>query len=295
MIPDDNSCVGNNMITPMHEPAMAKAALQQLDESARRIETPCGDGTMVWRVWGQGPALLLCHGGAGSWRHWARNIDVLSASHTVVVPDLPGLGDSASAPEPVSAHAIRDIVAAGFSRVVPADGPVDVSGFSFGGVIAGLMAEALGPRLHSLTLIGSGGIGLPNRQVELIRLRDKEGDARRAAHRENLLRLMLAFDASVDELALEIQEQNSRRARLNSGFMWISTVLADALPRVHGRVHGWWGKHDMPTQEILDARIGLLRQARPDADIRIFPQAGHWLSFEAADSFHQALVPLLAT
>ena len=54
--------------------------LDRLERTATRTETPCGDGTMVWRSWGEGPVLVLFHGGAGSWRHWAHNIDVLSAA-----------------------------------------------------------------------------------------------------------------------------------------------------------------------------------------------------------------------
>lgn len=32
-------------------------------------------------------SILLIHGGAGSWGHWARNIGVLSKDHTVIAPD----------------------------------------------------------------------------------------------------------------------------------------------------------------------------------------------------------------
>ncbi|HEV2100696.1 MAG TPA: alpha/beta fold hydrolase, partial [Stellaceae bacterium] len=67
---------------------------------ARRIETPCGDGAMAWRVWGSGPPLVLLHGGYGSWMHWIRNVLPLSRLFTVVACDLPGLGESATPPEP---------------------------------------------------------------------------------------------------------------------------------------------------------------------------------------------------
>ena len=52
---------------------------------------------MAWRSWGDGPALALFHGGAGSWRHWAHNIDVLSREYRLLVPDLPGLAALAGA------------------------------------------------------------------------------------------------------------------------------------------------------------------------------------------------------
>src|SRR5271165_857338 len=96
----------------------AQALLDRIEHAAQSQETPCGDGTMVWRIWGSGPVVLLLHGGAGSWRHWVRNLDHLSLTHTVVAPDLPGLGDSARAPDPIDAISIGAIVTAGLEQVV---------------------------------------------------------------------------------------------------------------------------------------------------------------------------------
>ena len=56
-----------------------------------------GSGQMMWHVWGEGsgkPALLLFHGGSGSWIHWIRNVLPLSQHFEVYAADLPGLGDS---------------------------------------------------------------------------------------------------------------------------------------------------------------------------------------------------------
>jgi pimeloyl-ACP methyl ester carboxylesterase len=276
--------------TAVADATSARAILDDLDRTARHWETPCGDGTIAWRAWGSGPAMLLMHGGAGSWRHWVRNLAALSAGHTVIAPDLPGLGDSAKAPEPVGAEAIAALIGQGLDVVAGAAAALDVVGFSFGGVIAGLVAANLGARLRSLTLIGTGGLGPPNRAVELVRVRDKTGEERAAAHRENLLRMMLAQRSSVDALAIEIQEQNTARARLNSGFMWISPVLHEALPRVAGPVRGFWGEHEMTDRAMLDTRIGLLRQARPDAPVTVLPGVGHWAFYEAAPAFNAALL-----
>jgi pimeloyl-ACP methyl ester carboxylesterase len=279
---------------PIADTETAQAALKHLDRTAQHRETPCGEGTMVWRVWGSGPAVLLVHGGAGSWRHWVRNLATLSRGHTVIAPDLPGLGDSARAPDPISAESVAAIVGQGLDGVLGSQAAIHVAGFSYGGVIAGLVAANAAGRVRSLTLIGTGGLGPPNRSVELVRVRDKTGAERLAAHRDNLLRMMLADPASVDALALEIQEQNSKRARLNSGFMWMSRVLHEALPRIRGHVHAFWGEHEMADRAMLDVRIGLLRQARPDVAIEIIPHAGHWVSYEAAERFNAALLRILA-
>ena len=54
------------------------ATVDALARTARKLETSCGDGAMVWRVWGAGEPLVLFHGGSGSWTHWIRNIPELS-------------------------------------------------------------------------------------------------------------------------------------------------------------------------------------------------------------------------
>ena len=78
----------------MNVPAEVSAVLQH----ARRVCTPCGQGDLVWHVWGgQGadpalPPLLLLHGGSGSWTHWLRNVLPLAASgRRVLVPRYAGL------------------------------------------------------------------------------------------------------------------------------------------------------------------------------------------------------------
>ena len=71
--------------------AGAAALVSGLNRAARRLATPCGDSTMIWRVWGTGAPLVLLHGGYGSWTHWIRVIPVLSRHWQLWVPDMPGL------------------------------------------------------------------------------------------------------------------------------------------------------------------------------------------------------------
>ncbi|MBD9433559.1 hypothetical protein IB257_26775 [Achromobacter sp. ACM03] len=53
---------------------------------------------MAWREFGSGAPLVLLHGGHGSWLHWVRNIEALSQDHTLLIPDMPGYGDSGDPP-----------------------------------------------------------------------------------------------------------------------------------------------------------------------------------------------------
>jgi pimeloyl-ACP methyl ester carboxylesterase len=97
---------------------------------------------------------------SGAWTHWIRNISPLARRFRLLVPDMPGFGDSDTPPEPHTADALAVLVASGLDQVAPG-AELDVAGFSFGGIIAGLVAARLGHRVRALALIGAGGIGLP--------------------------------------------------------------------------------------------------------------------------------------
>src|SRR6185437_11036615 len=180
------------------------AILERLERSARRTETPCGDGTMVWRTWGDSdlPVLVLFHGGAGSWRHWAHNIDVLSQNYRLLIPDLPGLGESAFPPDGDDAMQVAAIVAHGIDIILGPATRYDVAGFSFGGTMASCVGAMHGVRARSVTVIGSSGVGPSSSAVELMKVRHLSGDERVAAHRTNLNRLMIADPEKIDDLAL---------------------------------------------------------------------------------------------
>ena len=88
--------------------------LRPLEARARREETPCGNGSLVWHFWGEGQPVVLLHGGSGSWTHWVRNIEPLVASgRQVLVPDMPGFGESALWPAGMDASALPEPIEAG--------------------------------------------------------------------------------------------------------------------------------------------------------------------------------------
>src|SRR5437763_14801092 len=120
------------------------AIVEGVAAEAQRIETPCGDGAMVWRIWGGGPPLVLLHGGYGSWMHWIRNVLVLARDFTVIAPDLPGLGQSATPPEPHSAEGLARVIIDGLATILPGGERFHLTGFSFGGVLGGHVAALLG-------------------------------------------------------------------------------------------------------------------------------------------------------
>lgn len=269
------------------------AILDHLERTATRTATKYGAGQMVWHAWGTGPALVLLHGGSGSWRHWVRNIETFARDRRVIAPDLPGLGCSDLPPQPEDARVMARILADGLA-VVAGSERYDLAGFSFGGVMAGCLAAEMGARVRSLTIVGSGGLGTPRAAVELVKVRHLSGAARIAAHRTNLARLMIADPARIDDLALAIQDWNTRHSRLKTPQISRGTWLADALPAVRCPVAGIWGGRDAPSLPDIGARERALRALRPELRFVVIDGAGHWVAYEQAVAFNAALAGLLA-
>jgi 2-hydroxy-6-oxonona-2,4-dienedioate hydrolase len=267
------------------------AFVEGIAAEAQRIETPCGDGSMVWRVWGSGPPLVLLHGGYGSWMHWIRNVLVLARRFTVIAADLPGLGESATPPEPHSAEGLARIIVDGLATILPGKERFHLTGFSFGGVLGGHVAALLGDQVRSFTIVGSNGLGLPRQPTELER--QKPGgtvEELLAIARHNLGVLMIADKDKIDDLAVYIQYKNAPRGRVRSRRFSRTDTLIQALPRVTAQLSGIWGGRDAGAYPYLDERKRVLAEIQPGLRFEIIPGAGHWVAYEAADRFN----PLLA-
>lgn len=113
--------------------------------------------TVVYRVMGSGPPVVLVHGMVNSSRHWRAVAERLAEHHTVIAPDLVGHGDSATPRGDYSlgAHAtvIRDLLSAlGIERAT-------FVGHSLGGGIAMVFFWQFPERVERLALVSSGGLG----------------------------------------------------------------------------------------------------------------------------------------
>jgi pimeloyl-ACP methyl ester carboxylesterase len=267
-----------------------------VESRATRSITPAGEGSIVWRSWGAGPPLVLLHGASGSWTHWIRNVLPLAARFRVHVPDMPGYGDSDAPPEPHTAAGLADLVAAGLELMLPAPAELDLAGFSFGGIIGGLVAARLGRRIRTLMLLGAGGLGLgaPPPRALLRTEPAMTPEEIRRVHRENLGILMLGRWESADELAVSLQIENLRRARFKSGTIPQSDVLRQALPAIRARIAGIWGGRDAFTGAQVEECRRALASVQGDVDLRVIEGAGHWVTYEAADEVNAALVELLS-
>ena len=281
----DNRNSGASTASPPEISIEARATLHRVAHQGRQV---------CWRQLGDGPPLVLLHGGHGSWLHWVRNIEALAQRFTVWVPDMPGYGDSDSPPEPTLASLV-DITAATLNQLVGDTAPIRLAGFSFGGLIGAHLAAQRG-HVHRLALIGPGGHGGPRRPSgELLSWRGAadSGDANAlaAVMRHNLAAHMLHDSACIDALALRVHTTACLRTRFHSKTISRSATLATALDRCHAPMLVAWGEHDVTAQPEAAGRA--LSAGRANCRIHVVAGAGHWAQYEQPDAVNRLLLDWL--
>jgi pimeloyl-ACP methyl ester carboxylesterase len=284
MPPDD--VIGTRALSPA-------AVVAAIDSRAERIATPCGSGSMIWRRWGTrsggGPALVLLHGGYGSWTHWLRNVETLAARYSVLACDLPGLGESADAPKPYSAESLAAIIAEGIARVAPGES-VAMCGFSFGAVIGGHVAAQMGKAVASFLMLGAAGLGLERKPLALTRVEPDMNPAQIAeVQRGNLVKLMFGDARRVDDLAVYLQNENTRRGRLDSRPIAFTDTLVHTLPKASARLGAIWGEQDATALNAIEQNFAVLRKLRPGVYCDTIAEAGHWAQWEQPAIFDTKL------
>ena len=259
------------------------------------MRSPFGD-LALYRG-GTGPALLLLHGGAGSWNHWIRNIPELAAHYTVYALDLPGCGDSPDASNELSAEEYFDLTAEAIGNYFGSAEALRFAGFSFGGVTSAGVAARLGPRVVRLALAGRGGLGLKLTHPVPLRKVPFEGGDRTAIHdalRHNLLVMMLAKPETIDDVTLELHRSNVSRVRFDSRKVGLGNSLLGSLPRVKCPVQVIWGEKDAVAFPSVNERANICRRLVPGVRIEVIPGAGHWVPYEAAEAVNRTLIDFLA-
>ncbi|WP_382162113.1 alpha/beta fold hydrolase [Hydrogenophaga sp. ANAO-22] len=271
------------------------ALIDTLSAQARTERVAWAGGRVCWRGFGSGSPVVLVHGGHGSWLHWVRNIEALAAQHTVWVPDLPGFGDS-DAPEGEGLAALLAPALSTLDTLIGPDTPLQLVGFSFGGLVAAHLA-ARRPRVRRLALLGTGGHqGARRPRGELVNWKPawRAGDATAVeqAMRHNLAMHMLSVVADdIDPLALRVHTEACVRTRFRSKEISRTGGLAAALAVYAGPTLLAWGEHDVTAEPAAIAPV--LAAPLPGARTRLVDGAGHWVQYERADAINPLLLDWL--
>lgn len=261
----------------------AEAAIAAAQAATVRHETEHAGTRVVWRSAGQGRPLVLLHGGHGSWRHWIRNIDALARSHTLWIPDMPSYGESGTLAAPADLDHLVATTAATLDSLVGAGTPIDLAGFSFGGLCAAHLAARRG-QVRRLALLGSAGHGMPRRQRSaMVNWRRASGEAALVEDlRHNLRSLMLHDERSIDALAVAVHRDACDATRFRSKALSQNGSIKGLLDGFSMPILCAWGEHDVTAHP---EQVGpWLVDGRPERQWRVVEGAGHWAQYERAEA-----------
>ena len=274
----------------------ARSEIARIDALATRHD-PVHDGVRVrWRRFGTDttkPPIVLLHGGHGSWMHWLRNAEALAAERTLLLPDMPGFHDSDAlprvAPGEDSLLPLLKALAGTLDALIGAGTPIDLGGFSFGGLTAARFAVQRGA-VRKLALMGSGGHGTLRRMTaEMINWRAApDREAERAALLHNLGALMLHDTSAIDALAFEIHDISCHGTRFRSKDVSQAGGLQKAIDALGVPTLLLWGEYDV----TADPRplVAQLVSEGPGREGVVIDGAGHWVQYERASEVNARLL-----
>ncbi|MGE4248437.1 MAG: acetoin dehydrogenase dihydrolipoyllysine-residue acetyltransferase subunit [Parvibaculaceae bacterium] len=160
------------------------------------------------RIGDGGATFLLLHGFAGDRSTWVATASgIARAGHSVIVPDLPGHGASAA-----EAGSLDDLVDAMTDFARSLDGDLHLVGHSLGGAVAAGIADRLGSKVASLTLIAPAGTG---REIESAFILGM-AEATRAGEVAHLLRLLGPKTEGLSDVVLAAIAEQLARGRLKT-------------------------------------------------------------------------------
>ena len=248
-------------------------------------------GGVSWREAGDpaGPAAVFLHGLGGNRTNWDPQLASLSDVRRCCAVDLPGYGESAGSP--ASLPEIAAGIAAWISELD--DGPVDVVGLSFGGMVAQHLTLDHAQVVRTLTLLdtspafGLDGVTTPegwlDSRVRAIRDPDPSapgietvvaglvGSLAPADVSTTMIESMRAVPAATLEAACRALVRHDTRDRLHE-------IGVPVLVMV--------GAEDTETPPSY---AGAIADRVPGAELVVVPGAGHLLNLEDAPTVDRHL------
>ena len=273
--------------------------IEEFEKGSKKLFISTDDTTVCWRIWGKGQPIIFLHGGYGSWRHWIKQVTYLSKDYQILVPDMPGFGESSDlksdhTPENISLNLYQTFRKLNISDL----DNINLVGFSFGGLISGHLSYQFlkkGIELKNLILVGPGGTGARRGPMrEMVRRTPKMSfEEILRAHFENLKILMINNPKNIDQLSLYIQLENINNHRLKSRPISATNTLIKILEKQNLIPYLIFGEKDATVGPYLEERISIFRAASKDIRIHVEINAGHWIMYEKPDRFNNLIKEII--
>jgi 4,5:9,10-diseco-3-hydroxy-5,9,17-trioxoandrosta-1(10),2-diene-4-oate hydrolase len=248
---------------PLSTPAARRAALEEAGLHGSTVPAPLGP--LRYFSGGRGPTVVLVHGSGGQAGDWYRIVPALARRFSLLIPDLPGHGESGPSSGPLAVGDLAGALGALLAAERPRE-PVALVGNSLGGWVSLLYASEHPERVARVVGISSSGIFAPL-PVPLV-----------PHDREEARRLLLAVrgpsvpspsDADLDAVIAAIAAGPASRlvAGLRAGDFLEGRAASLRVP-----VDLVWGEEDGLLVPDYGRRLaGLL----PDARFHLLARCGH--------------------
>lgn len=269
-----------------------------MNRQTRSIETP--HGTLAFRAFGRegGVPLVLCQRFRGTLDDWdPAFLTALAAHRRVILFDSAGIGRSGG--EVPTSIAGMAQVAADFIRALDL-GPIDLLGWSLGGLVAQQVALDHAPLVRRLIVAGSSPGGIADGPQQHPRVREvmthpvngeadflflffPETETARAAGKAHLARLPTGADRGPPVSPQSFMNQ------IIAFSQWAG--VRERLGELRIPVLAANGQHDVM---IPACRSYVLGQEVADGKTVLYPDAGHAFLFQHIDAFVAELDRFLA-
>jgi pimeloyl-ACP methyl ester carboxylesterase/quercetin dioxygenase-like cupin family protein len=293
-------------LLPFAPPALAQTFDFPAGFRVQQIQT--NGTTLHVRVGGTGPAVVLIHGYGDTGDMWVPLATVLARDHTVIVPDLRGMGLSAGATSGFTKKNQAEDIAGVLSALNVKR--ADVVGHDIGNMVAYAFAQAHQDRTSRLVIMDAPvpGVGpweelLKNPLLWHFRFGGPDME-RLVAGRERLYldRFWNEFSADPTRFTETARRHYAalyaQPGRMRAGFLQFAAFDQDAIDN---RASAALGRLKMPVLAVGgDRSFGstmafVMRFAADDVHEVVIPNSGHWLMEEQPEATIAAIRSFLGT
>lgn len=237
--------------------------------------------------YGQGPPVLMLHGGGAGSAIWFRQIEVLAKFHRVVVPDHPVFGLSAQ--HAFGSPLVESLISylTGFMSALRLE-RVDLVGLSMGAQGALALAIESPDRVNRLAVIGAAGLGRAFPLVFRLATIPVFGRLITRPNRwgqDNYFKTMEVIDSEFEDAELyrqyayDVTLTEGHSSAMRSSISAITSMVGqksiftdDDLRLVKAPTLAIWGEHD----QVFPVEHGYrLARLVPDSSMRVIENARH--------------------
>ncbi|VVE04640.1 2-hydroxy-6-oxo-6-phenylhexa-2,4-dienoate hydrolase [Pandoraea horticolens] len=257
---------------------------------------------------GDGPVVLMLHGGgpgASGVSNYSRNIEALARHFRVLVPDMPGYGNSTKGVD--RGDPFGDLASGMLGMLNALDIEcAHVIGNSLGGACALRMALDRPKAVGRLVLMGPGGVNttrqLPTPGLKRL-LNYYKGEGPTLQKLATFIRGDLTYDGSlVPEEVIQERFLSSIDPEVVASppllgpkgipqFRKIDFTRDPRLTSLRNPTLVLWGTEDKVNRPS-GARS--LQRRLPNCDVYLFSKTGHWVQWERANEFNAVVLAFLA-